>query len=176
MSFTNVAKRRETSGDMVSERWVPKAYVSLSFRANTLECDNTINVWTRIKTNAIPVIGTTSGNCTIIDNGDNTYNYRYIDTEHNLARTFLMNAHIYVDFTAGGSMKTTEWRMVLSRAGLATPLETFCVVESDKDGEAVSSSVIFSLLPLDEVYFECRNTTDSNDITVKFLMITVVEV
>jgi len=155
---------------------VKKAYTSLGFKSNTLETSLTLNEWARVKTSIPYTLGSAdSGNCQVVANGDDTYNCKYIDAL-GFSRTFLMNTSMFIDFSAGNTMKKIEMRFVLKRDGVAFPMDTFCQVESDNDGEAVSSTVVLNLIPDDEVYFECRNITNSDDITFKFSAITVVEV
>jgi len=176
MSFTYETSRKETDGSTVLKIPYSKAYTSLGFKSNSLASTTTINTWARIKTNVAYTLGSVdSGNCQIVDNGDDTYNCKYIDSS-DYKRLFKMDSSMFIDFTAGASMKVVEFRMCFKRSGVTYNLPTFSQLESNHDGECLSSTVLFELYPNDEVWFEMMNKTNSDNVTVKFSQITVLEV
>jgi hypothetical protein len=172
----NYTERVIIDGERVEKKYVKKAFTSVSMRNNTQDTALTQDIWARMKTNAAyTVCAVDSGNCQIIDNGDQTYNCRYIDTE-NLHRNFLMLVSMQIDFSLALLSKTIEFRMVIKRGGVDNPLDVFASITSSLASEALASSAVLQLQPNDEVYFELRNVLNSGDICVKFASFTVVEI
>lgn len=176
-TYFNYTIRKIFNDDNVETVYVKKAYASVSFRGNTTLTELTYNTWTRIKTDVAYTLGSAdSGNCEIVDNGDNTYNGKYIDSE-GYERTFLMNVSITCDFSVSGVLpKTIEFRMGIKRSGVDYAGDPFTMGRSLENIFVVCGSTIQKLQPNDEVFFEMRNITNGDDLLVINSLITVSEV
>jgi hypothetical protein len=175
-TFDYYTERRTINGDNVVISMVRKAYTSLSFKGNTMETSTPFDTWTQIKTEVAPTIGAAdTGNCQIDDNGDDTYTFQYVDPE-GLNRVFLMNVSFYIDLSIGLVSKTYEFRAVLKRGGTSYPMDTFAIIDGISASSPAIGTVVLQLIPDDQIYFELKNITNSDDGVVKIMLVSVVEV
>jgi len=140
-----------------------KAYSTIQWKSNTLDTTLTMDTWARIKTNQAPTLGANSGHSSIdlVSGQTDEYEFKYTGTQ---TRSFVCHVHFGIDFSRGANDKIFEFRMVYN----GIPLSPFLQVQSSKNGESCSSSIIMALNQNDVVNFQVKNTTDSNAILVQY--------
>lgn len=149
-----------------------KAYTSIQWKSNTQESPTPVGEWANILSNVAPVLGVDSGNCQINDLTGGDYSFTYIDPVNNLSRIFLCSINFGIDFSQGGSTKIVEFRLTYN----GTPLTPFLQIESNKDGESASNSVLLPMNPDDVIDCQICNITNSDPIIVRFFSIVVTEI
>jgi hypothetical protein len=149
-----------------------KAYASVEWKANSTATTLAQNTWTKISTGVAPALGVTSGHvqANLVSGESDKYEYQYVDPTNNLTRVCSCHARLGVDFSTGGA-KDLEFRLVVNGA----PEAAFWDETNDSNCEAIVYDKILSLAPDDVIEYEIRNTSDSNNVTVKYFTLILFE-